>query len=144
MKHQWSLSIRLQEAIGWTCDYREAEQTPDRYAHWSISGGTIPEQAGIRFESGSYHGTRLGQDRCAGFGGNPNPCCQFSTLGEYWTAGHEKASSATLQAPRVNYWQLGNLKLAMRVLQSKVPLVFWYSVVYQNVQSSTGSTVMAL
>ena len=40
--------------------------------------------------------------------------------------------------------QLGNLKFAMRVFQLKVPLVFMYSCVYQNVQSSTGSTVIAL
>ena len=38
----------------------------------------------------------------------------------------------------------GNLKLAMRVFQLNVPLVFIYSLVYQKVQSSTGSTVMAL
>ena len=40
--------------------------------------------------------------------------------------------------------QLGNLKFAMRVFQLKVPLVLMYSCVYQNVQSSTGSTCMAL
>ena len=40
--------------------------------------------------------------------------------------------------------QLGNLKLEMRVFQLKDPVVFMYSCVYQNVQSSTGSTVMAL
>ncbi len=40
--------------------------------------------------------------------------------------------------------QLGNLKFAMRVFQLKLPLVFMYSSVYQKVQSSTGSTVMAL
>lgn len=40
--------------------------------------------------------------------------------------------------------QPGNLKLAMRVFQLKLPVVFIYSCVYQNVQSSTGSTVMAL
>ena len=33
---------------------------------------------------------------------------------------------------------------AMRVLQLKVPLFIRYSVVYQNVQSSTGSTLMLL
>jgi hypothetical protein len=32
----------------------------------------------------------------------------------------------------------------MRVLQLKVPLFIRYSVVYQNVQSSTGSTLMLL
>ena len=40
--------------------------------------------------------------------------------------------------------QFGNLKLAMRVFQLKDPVVFMYSCVYQKVQSSTGSTVMAL
>ena len=40
--------------------------------------------------------------------------------------------------------QVGNLKFAMRVFQLKVPFVFMYSCVYQNVQSSTGSTCMAL
>jgi len=39
---------------------------------------------------------------------------------------------------------VGNLKLAMRVFQLNVPVVFKYSCVYQNVQSSTGSTCMAL
>jgi hypothetical protein len=39
---------------------------------------------------------------------------------------------------------VGNLKLAMRVFQLNVPVVFRYSCVYQNVQSSTGSTCMAL
>ena len=50
-------------------------------------------------------------------------------------------------APRVKSGalpQLGNLKFAMRVFQLKVPLVFMYSWVYQNVQSSTGSICMAL
>lgn len=40
--------------------------------------------------------------------------------------------------------QPGNLNDAMRVLQLKVPLVLRYSVVYQNVQSSVGSTAMLL
>ena len=40
--------------------------------------------------------------------------------------------------------QPGNLKEAMRVLQLNVPVAFRYSLVYQKVQSSTGSTVMAL
>ncbi len=46
--------------------------------------------------------------------------------------------------PTATYTQPGNLKDAMRVLQLKVPLLFKYSVVYQKVQSSTGSTVMLL
>jgi hypothetical protein len=40
--------------------------------------------------------------------------------------------------------QVGNLKFAMRVFQLKVPFVLMYSCVYQNVQSSTGSTCIAL
>ena len=40
--------------------------------------------------------------------------------------------------------QPGNLKLEIRVLQLKLPVVCRYSLVYQKVQSSTGSTVMAL
>lgn len=40
--------------------------------------------------------------------------------------------------------QPGNLKDAIRVLQLKVPELFRYSDVYQNVQSSTGSTLIAL
>jgi len=39
--------------------------------------------------------------------------------------------------------QDGNLNDAIHVLQLNEPLDFKYSVVYQNVQSSTGSTVMA-
>ena len=42
------------------------------------------------------------------------------------------------------YWQAGSLKLEMVVLQLKVPLVFKYSLVYQNVQLSTGSIAMLL
>ncbi len=40
--------------------------------------------------------------------------------------------------------QLGNLNDAMRVLQLKLPVDFRSSLVYQNVQSSAGSTVIAL
>lgn len=40
--------------------------------------------------------------------------------------------------------QPANLKFAIRVLQLNVPLAFRYSLVYQNVQSSTGSTEIAL
>ena len=40
--------------------------------------------------------------------------------------------------------QFANLKFAMRVAQLNEPVVFMYSCVYQNVQSSTGSTCMAL
>jgi hypothetical protein len=41
------------------------------------------------------------------------------------------------------YWQPENLNDAIRVLQLNVPFAFRYSDVYQNVQSSTGSTVIA-
>ena len=51
----------------------------------------------------------------------------------------ESEKSGVAAAP-----QLANLKLAMRVFQLKEPVVFMYSVVNQKVQSSTGSTVMAL
>ena len=44
----------------------------------------------------------------------------------------------------VLYWQVENLKDEMRVLQLKVPLLFRYSLVYQKVQSSTGSMVIPL
>ena len=36
----------------------------------------------------------------------------------------------------------GNLNRVISVLQLKVPLLFRYSLVYQNVQSSTGSTLI--
>jgi len=42
------------------------------------------------------------------------------------------------------YKQPGNLNDAIQVLQLKVPLLFRYSVVYQNVQSSLGSILIAL
>jgi len=37
---------------------------------------------------------------------------------------------------------VGNLKLPMRVRHGVAPVVCTYSVVYQNVQSSTGSVVI--
>ena len=40
--------------------------------------------------------------------------------------------------------QVENLKLAISVLQLKLPLFFKYSVVYQSVQSSTGSMLKLL
>ena len=40
--------------------------------------------------------------------------------------------------------QPGKRNEVIHVLQFHVPLAFRYSVVYQNVQSSTGSTVIAL
>ena len=42
------------------------------------------------------------------------------------------------------HWQLGNLNDVIRVLQLNEPDDFRYSVVNQNVQSSIGSTVIAL
>lgn len=53
-------------------------------------------------------------------------------------------AGAPSPSPQPGYWQPGNLNDAMRVLQLNAPLVFRYSLVYQNVQSSTGSTVIAL
>ena len=63
-----------------------------------------------------------------------DPCVMVSELGE---APMVKSGEPVLPQP-------GNLKLAMRVLQLNVPVVFKYSCVYQNVQSSTGSICMAL
>ena len=40
--------------------------------------------------------------------------------------------------------QFENLKLAISVLQLKLPFAFKYSVVYQRVQSSTGSMLKLL
>lgn len=62
------------------------------------------------------------------------PCVTVKLLGE---ADSEKSGVAAPPQPL-------NLKFAMRVFQLNVPVVFMYSVVYQKVQSSTGSTVMAL
>jgi hypothetical protein len=61
--------------------------------------------------------------------------------------GHLKRSDGpllSLTGSSSPHWQPGNLNDAMRVLQLKLPLAFKYSVVYQKVQSSTGSTVIAL
>lgn len=62
------------------------------------------------------------------------PCVMVSDEGEADTL---KSGVAVLP-------QVGNLKFAMRVFQLKLPVVFMYSCVYQKVQSSTGSTCMAL
>src|SRR5260370_1966859 len=51
-----------------------------------------------------------------------------------------RPSRASVEA----HWQPGNLKEVIRVLQLNVPLDFKYSVVYQKVQSSTGSTLILL
>jgi hypothetical protein len=57
---------------------------------------------------------------------------------------HRQPSSLRGWTARLAYWQVGNLNDPMRVFQLNEPVFFRYSVVYQNVQSSTGSTVMAL
>ena len=62
---------------------------------------------------------------------------------EPWTMVREEGEAPMVKSG-VELPQVGNLKFAMRVFQLKVPLVFIYSVVYQNVQSSTGSTCIAL
>ena len=62
---------------------------------------------------------------------------------EPWAIVREEGEAPMVKSG-VELPQLGNLKFAMRVFQLKVPLVFMYSCVYQNVQSSTGSTCMAL
>ena len=56
------------------------------------------------------------------------------SVSEAGEADTEKSGVATPPQP-------GNLKEATRLLQLNVPVVFRYSVVNQNVQSSTGSTV---
>jgi hypothetical protein len=62
------------------------------------------------------------------------PCVTVTELGE---APIEK--SGVLVVP-----QVGNLKFPIRVFQLKLPVVFMYSSVNQKVQSSTGSTCIAL
>ena len=42
------------------------------------------------------------------------------------------------------YWQVENLNEAIRVFQLNAPVFFRYSLVYQNVQSSTGSMLIEL
>ena len=56
----------------------------------------------------------------------------------------EEGAAATVKSGVAVEPQPGNLKLAMRVFQLKLPVVFMYSSVNQKVQSSTGSTCMAL
>ena len=65
------------------------------------------------------------------------PLLPWVTLKELGEAESEKSGLAVPP-------QAVNLKFAMRVLQLNDPLDFRYSVVYQNVQSSTGSTLRAL
>lgn len=43
-----------------------------------------------------------------------------------------------------SYWQVENLNEAIRVFQLNAPVFFRYSLVYQNVQSSTGSMLIEL
>jgi hypothetical protein len=54
------------------------------------------------------------------------------------------SNGLSLQINSLLYRQLLNLKLAMRVFQLKLPFAGRYSVVYHNVQSSTGSTLIEL
>jgi hypothetical protein len=62
------------------------------------------------------------------------PCVTVTELGE---APIEKSGFCVPPHP-------GNLKLAIRVFQLKLPVAFMYSSVNQKVQSSTGSTCIAL
>jgi hypothetical protein len=62
------------------------------------------------------------------------PCV---TVSEEGAAATVKSGVAVVEHP-------GNLKLAMRVFQLKLPVAAMYSSVNQKVQSSTGSTCMAL
>ena len=62
------------------------------------------------------------------------PCVMVSDEGDALTV---KSGVEVVEHP-------GNLKFAMRVFQLKLPVVFMYSSVNQKVQSSTGSTCMAL
>jgi hypothetical protein len=62
------------------------------------------------------------------------PCVIVSELGE---SAIEKSGVAVPPHP-------GNLKLLMRVFQLNAPVVFMYSCVYQNVQSSDGSICITL
>lgn len=61
------------------------------------------------------------------------PCCTVTDDGD-----------ALMVKSGVVLPQFANLKFAMRVAQLNEPVVFMYSCVYQNVQSSTGSTCMPL
>ncbi len=63
-----------------------------------------------------------------------DPCVTVTELGD---APIEKSGVDVVPQP-------GNLKFAMRVFQLNAPVVFMYSSVNQKVQSSTGSTCIAL
>ena len=55
-----------------------------------------------------------------------------------WIAATERPIMLANQPP--TYWQLSNLKEFIPVLQLKLPIEGRYSLVYQKVQSSVGST----
>src|SRR5260370_41019905 len=61
------------------------------------------------------------------------PCCTVTEDGD-----------ALIEKSGFVFPQFANLKFAMRVAQLNEPVALSYSCVYQNVQSSTGSTCMAL
>ena len=63
---------------------------------------------------------------------------------EPWLMVTELGEAAIVKSGVAVLPHVGNLKLAMRVFQLKLPVVFMYSSVNQKVQSSTGSTCMAL
>ena len=63
-----------------------------------------------------------------------DPCVTVTELGD----------AARLKSGVCVVPQFGNLKFAMRVFQLKLPVVAMYSSVNQKVQSSTGSTCIAL
>jgi hypothetical protein len=63
---------------------------------------------------------------------------------EPWGIVSEEGEAATVKSGVCVVEQPGNLKLAMLVFQLKLPVVAMYSSVNQKVQSSTGSTCMAL
>jgi hypothetical protein len=60
-----------------------------------------------------------------------------------WTTATDEGETAMVKSG-VAAPQLGNLKDAMRVLQLKLPVVLRSSLVYQKVQSSTGSMLIVL
>src|SRR5258706_16216115 len=67
-----------------------------------------------------------------------------SVIGESTERAPRRASAPTSAREPWVHAQPGNLNEAICVLQLKLPEVFRYSVVNQNVQSSTGSTLMLL
>ena len=63
---------------------------------------------------------------------------------EYRAWGHTYACTRGPNRFNRSYWQVGNLKDAILVLQLKDPFAFRYWLTYQNVQSSTGSMDIVL